>query len=95
MSKEITNRFVGPNGEFQPTEEREKGTITIAYLQELLEWTFYHDNITLEEKKKNINDLEMMIENILGKNYPMKINYVRTWSKKLEEELNQNKNESN
>ena len=53
MSEE-KDRFVGPNGEFQPTHEPPPGKMTIAYLEELMEWTYYHNNITEEERKENI-----------------------------------------
>lgn len=82
MSEEITDRFVGPNGEFQPTHEPPPGKITIEYLEELMEWTYYHNNITEEERKENIHSLEKMVEGMLNE---MGINYVKTWSKKLED----------
>lgn len=83
---EDTGKFVGSDGEFKPTHERQEGTITLEYLEELLEWTYYHDNITPEEKEKNILRLEDMVEELLE---PMNANYIRTWSKKL----NNNKDE--
>ena len=44
MKKENTKRFVGKKGEFVPSVQPKKGTITIQYLEELLEWLHYRDN---------------------------------------------------
>ena len=79
---EIKNRFVGPNGEFEPSEQPEEGKVTIQYLEELLEWIFYHDNISKEEKKDLILGIEQQIQTILNGMSSMKINYKPTWSLK-------------
>ncbi len=86
MSEEITNRFVGPDGEFQPTQQPPEGQMTIGYLEELMEWLYYHNDISAEEKEKDILSLEDMVEDMLK---PMNINYRRTWSKKLKEDKNE------
>lgn len=83
-----TKRFVGPNGEFQPTEQPEEGTTTIQYLEELLEWIYYHDNMSNEEKMKFITGIEEQIQkNLNGSFSSRKINYIPTWSTKLKKDL--------
>ena len=88
---EDTKRFVGLNGEFQPTEQPKEGTSTIKYLEELLEWIYYHDTMSNEEKMKFITGIEEQIQrNLNGGNgaaFGMKINYIPTWSTKLKKDL--------
>jgi hypothetical protein len=77
-----TKRFVGPNGEFQPTHQLKKGTINIGYLEELLEWLYYHDSIP--NKMERILSIEYIIQNLLnGRDSRNNITYKPTWSKKL------------
>ncbi len=86
-----TKRFVGENGEFVSTYKLEKGTICIGYLEELLEWVYYHDVLTKEEKLQRILPIENIIQEMLnggGGGRPvssMAINYVPTWSKKSQD----------
>jgi hypothetical protein len=84
---EDTKRFVGPDGEFQPTEQPKEGTTTIQYLEELLEWIYYHDNMPNEEKMKFINGIEEEIQRNLNGSFGRKINYIPTWSTKLKKDL--------
>jgi hypothetical protein len=84
---ENTKRFVGPDGEFQPTEQPKEGTTTIQYLEELLEWLYYHDNISNEEKMKLIIGIEEQIQKNLNGFSSRKINYIPTWSTKLKKDL--------
>lgn len=90
---ENNRRFIGPDGEFQPTNQPEEGTTTIQYLEELLEWLYYHDNISDEEKIKFITGIEEQIQSLLNggsgnKRFTSgKINYIPTWSKKLKKDL--------
>jgi hypothetical protein len=91
-SQDITKRFVGPNGEFQPTEQPKKGTTTIQFMEELLEWIYYHDNMPFEEKMKFITGIEEQIQLLLngdqgGTPFGMPINYIPTWSTKLKKDL--------
>lgn len=86
-SQDITKRFVGPNGEFQPTEQPKKGTTTIQFMEELLEWIYYHDNMPFEEKMKFITGIEEQIQKNLNGFSSMKINYIPTWSTKLKKDL--------
>ena len=84
LEVEDTKKFVGPNGEFVSTYKLEEGKICIGYLEELLEWLFYHDNITDKLKLRQILAIEHMIQKLLNDyDSNMKINYVPTWSKKL------------
>ena len=85
---EDTRRFVGSDGGFQPTNQPEEGTTTIQYLEELLEWLYYHDNISDEEKMRLITGIEDQIQSLLnggsGKRFTsVEINYIPTWSTKL------------
>lgn len=82
MAKEITNRFVGKDGEFVPTEQPAEGTVTLAYLEELMEWVYYHDNITYDEKLEQLTNLEKLTEKHLRKIAKGCI-YRPTWSPKL------------
>lgn len=90
---ENNRRFIGPDGEFQPTEQPKEGTTTIQYLEELLEWLYYHDNISDEEKMKFITGIEEQIQSLLNggsgnKRFTSgKINYIPTWSTKLKKDL--------
>ena len=89
---ENTKRFVGPDGGFKPTYQPKKGTMTIGYLEELLEWLYYHDNITDEEKMQNILNIEKMIQDLLnGKGGRSMVSggitYRPTWSKRLKKDL--------
>lgn len=89
---ENTKRFVGTNGEFVPTEQPAEGTTTIQYLEELLEWLYYHDNMDNETKKDFILKIEEQIESLLNgsggkKFFAGKVNYTPKWSKKLENDL--------
>ena len=62
-----TERFVGPNGEFVTTYTHLKeGETCIGYLEELLEWVYYHDALTKEEKLARILPLEAMIQRMLN-----------------------------
>lgn len=81
------SRFVGPEGEFKPTVEREKGKITIQYLEELCEYLYYHNDLDNEEKLKRILEMENLIKDLLKKNFGG-MNYVPTWSKRLKKDMN-------
>jgi hypothetical protein len=80
--KIITNRFVGKDGEFVPSEQPPEGTVTLQYLEELMEWVFYHDNYTYEEKLEHLTNLEAMAKEHVGK-IIKNCNYISTWSPKL------------
>lgn len=89
---ENTKRFVGPDGEFQPTHQPKEGTITIGYLEELLEWLYYHDDITDSDKMEKILSIESMVQDLLngGGGRAMVrggITYRPTWSKRLKKDL--------
>jgi hypothetical protein len=89
---EDNKRFVGPNGEFQPTEQPKEGTTTIQFMEELLEWIYYHDSMPFEEKMKFITGIEEQIQSLLngdqgGTPFGMPINYIPTWSTKLKKDL--------
>lgn len=92
MKKEITDRFVGPNGEFVSTHKLEPGTISIGYCEELCEWIYYHNDLTNKEKTEQIDNMEGIVRNLLNKMSSFKINYIPTWSKKLEEKIKKEKN---
>jgi hypothetical protein len=87
---ENDRRFTGPDGEFISTFKKEPGKITIGYLEELLEWLYYHDNIDNDEKMKNILVIEEMISKLLKDSNMVRggINYVPTWSVKLKKDMN-------
>jgi hypothetical protein len=77
-------KFTGPNGEFQSTHQLEPGTVTIGYLEELLEWLFYHNNLTDDEKLEKILNIEGMIRELLKDSFaPADVEYTPTWSTKL------------
>jgi hypothetical protein len=79
----MKEKFTGPNGEFQSTYQLEPGTVTIGYLEELLEWLFYHNNLTYDEKLEKILNIEGMIIELLNDSFaPAYVEYT-TWSTKL------------
>jgi len=79
----MKKKFTGPNGEFQSTHKLEPGTVTIGYLEELLEWLFYHNNLTYDEKLEKILNIEGMIIELLKDSFtPAYVEYT-TWSTKL------------
>lgn len=86
---ESDRRFVGPEGEFVSTFKKEPGKVSIRYLEELLEWLYYHDNIENEEKLEKILGIEEMISNLLKNSgmYKGGINYVPTWSVKFKKNM--------
>jgi hypothetical protein len=89
---ENTKRFVGPDGEFQPTEQPKEGTTTIQFMEELLEWVYYHDTMPLKKKMKFITGIEEQIQLLLngdtgGAPFGIPINYIPTWSTKLKKDL--------
>lgn len=79
---ENTQRFVGPNGEFVPTVQPPEGTMSLQYLEELMEWLYYHDNITEEEKLKQLLNIEKIAADHLKKLVRNCV-YKPTWSVKL------------
>lgn len=80
----MKTKFTGPNGEFQSTHQLEPGHITIGYLEEMLEWLFYHNNMSKKEKLKNILNVESMIKDLVKSSFdPVNAEYIPTWSKKL------------
>ena len=80
----MKTKFTGPNGEFQSTHQLEPGHITIGYLEEMLEWLFYHNNMHKKEKLKNILNVESMIKDLVKSQFdPVNAEYIPTWSKKL------------
>jgi len=90
--EEDRNRFVGPNGEFVSTFEKKDGHVSIGYLEELMEWIYFHDNKTDDEKMEQIIAMENLVEELLngreGEKPPLglKVNYVRTWSERLKKD---------
>ena len=80
----MKTKFTGPNGEFQSTHQLEPGHITIGYLEEMLEWLFYHNNMSKKEKLENILNVESMIKDLVKSQFdPVNAEYTPTWSKKL------------
>ena len=80
----MKTKFTGPNGEFQSTHQLEPGHITIGYLEEMLEWLFYHNNMPKKEKLENILNIESMIKDLVKSQFdPVNAEYTPTWSKKL------------
>ena len=83
----MKTKFTGTNGEFQSTQQLEPGHITIGYLEEMLEWLFYHNNMSKKEKLKNIINVEDMIKDLVKSQFdPVNAEYIPTWSKKLKNE---------
>jgi hypothetical protein len=84
-----THKFVGSDGEFKSTVDIEPGKVNIAYLMEMLEWIYYHNNMTDEYKLKYITDVEDMIQHLLDNmNIGLNTKYERTWSAKLKGDIN-------
>ena len=77
----MKTKFTGPNGEFQSTHQLEPGHITIGYLEEMLEWLFYHNNMPKKEKLENILNVERMIKDLVKSEFNAR--YTPTWSKKI------------
>jgi hypothetical protein len=86
---ENNRRFVGPDGEFASTFKKDPGKINIGYLEELLEWLYYHDNIDNDEKLEKILSIELVISNLLNESGMFKggVNYIPTWSVKLKKDM--------
>ena len=81
--KNSRNNFVGPNGEFVSTQKLEEGTINLAYLYEICEWVYYHNNKTDDEKLKQILALESMQQDLLNEMIKPSCKFNPTWSPKL------------
>jgi hypothetical protein len=86
--KEIKNRFVGEDGYFEPSTKLPEEKISIEYLDELCEFVYY-GNDSDTEKMESILGLENYIREILNseKFSSMKINFIPTWSKKLDKQI--------
>lgn len=89
--KEVKNRFVGEDGYFKPSVELPKGKISIGYLDELCEFVYY-GNDPDTKKMESILGLEHYIKTLLNgedseRLFSMKINFIPTWSKKLEKQI--------
>ena len=86
---ENDRRFTGTDGEFVSTFKNEPGKTSIGYLEELLEWLYYHDNIDNDEKLEKILGLEEMISKFLKNSDMVRggINYIPTWSVKLKKDM--------
>ena len=97
MKKEVKNRFVDENGYFKPSEPLPKGKISIGYLDELCEFVYYGDDPDTK-KMESILGLEHYIVTLLDgeiskKMYSgVKINFIPTWSKKLEKQIQKKTN---
>ena len=84
---ENNRRCVGPDGEFASTFKKDPGKINIGYLEELLEWLYYHDNIDNDEKLEKIlsdyNITERELTNILKteKLPPSDMSFKHYWGK--------------
>jgi hypothetical protein len=68
------------NGNFKSEYPREKGKISIGYIEDVCQWTYYRKDLTNDEKLETILKLENMIQDLLS---DMKIIYIPTWSTKL------------
>jgi len=66
------------NGNFKSDMPHEEGAYSLAYLEDVCQWLYYHNNLTKEEKLKRILTIEGIIQSLL-KN----INYIPFWSTKL------------
>jgi hypothetical protein len=86
--KEVKNRFVDENGFFKPSVPLPKGKISIGYLDELCEFVYYGDDPDTK-KMESILGLEDYIRTILNDHIvsSMDINFIPTWSKKLEKQI--------
>lgn len=84
-------RLVGPDGEFVSSYKCDEDTISIGYLDELCEYTFYHNNKTDKVKLKEIKLLEGVIQDLLNKMIVNGCKYIPTWSKKLERKIGRTK----
>jgi len=69
------------DGSFKPTRPKNPGTVTIGYLEEACQWTYYRDDITDEIKLEKLLVLEGIIQKLLGE-----IKYVPSWSPKLKQD---------
>jgi hypothetical protein len=93
--EEYERRFTGPDGEFVSTFEKKDGTVSIGFLEELLEWVYFHNNKEDSDKLKEIEGLENMIQKMLdgegdGKpRFGIKGTYVRTWSIRLKKDIDE------
>lgn len=82
------NRLVNEDGSFKS----EYNPKTIGYLEDLCEFVYYHDNLTINQKKEHILYIENLISKILDGSATedgrpvmgIKCNYIPTWSTKLE-----------
>lgn len=72
------DHLTNDDGSFKPSFPKTPGTISIGYLEEACQWTFYRKDITDEVKLQKLTILENIIQQLLGG-----INYIPTWSKKL------------
>ena len=80
------NRLVTPDGGFKSEFPGGVGQgYSIGYLEDLCEWIYCHDSLTDKEKMERILPVEKMIEKHLQGFSKYKINYMPTWSTKLEE----------
>lgn len=70
------------NGNFKSEYPREKGKISIGYIEDVCQWTYYRKDLTNDEKLETILKLENIIQNMLNRS-DMKMNYIPTWSTKL------------
>mgnify|MGYP001108104894 CR=1 FL=1 len=77
-------RFVDKNGNFKPTSEPAEGKMSVRYLREIQEYTYYHPNIEESVKLDALLVFEKeekeLLERILK---PMSFEYEPKWSPKL------------
>jgi len=69
------------NGAFKSDMPHKKGEVSIAYLEDVCQWLYYHNNLTREEKLERILKIEAMIQDLLGG--PNNIRYIPYWSARL------------
>lgn len=74
------DKFLGPDGEFVSTQSEKN----IFYLYELMEWIYYHNNKTDDEKMKDILNMEMIVKETYAEHG---LGFKPLWSIKLKRKM--------